>query len=112
MKFLHRVKVIFMSDSLRKYQDISVNLTLDNRTIYLDNLHDEDFLDLYILKSYNEEVYSNFINFIFSENWDILKIVEDPLTWQSDRLFKIRELANRNKKEKLEKFEVNDDKRV
>ncbi len=43
MKFLHRVKVIFMSDSLRKYQDISVNLTLDNRTIYLDNLHDEDF---------------------------------------------------------------------
>jgi len=109
MKFLHRVKVIFMSDSLRKYQDISVNLTLDNRTIYLDNLHDEDFLDLYILKSYNEEVYSKFINFIFSENWDILKIVEDPLTWQSDRLFKIRELANRNKKEKLEKFEVNDD---
>lgn len=109
MKFLHRVKVIFMSDSLRRYQDISINLTLDNKTIYLDNLNDEDFLDLYILKSYNEEVYSNFVNFIFSENWDVLKIVEDPLTWQSDKLFNIREAANKNKKEKLDKFEVNDD---
>ncbi|BAK80932.1 helicase [Candidatus Arthromitus sp. SFB-rat-Yit] len=98
-----------MSDSLKRYQDVSINFSLDNKTIYLDNIYNEDFLDLYVLKSYNEDIYSNFINFIFSDSIEVLKIIEDPLTWQSDKLFKIKEEVNKIKKDKLSKFEESHD---
>ena len=35
-----------MNDNLKKYQDILINLTLENKTIYLDEIDKNKFLDL------------------------------------------------------------------
>ena len=43
-----------MNDNLKKYQDILINLTLENKTIYLDEIDKNKFFDLYNLKKFNE----------------------------------------------------------
>ena len=52
--YLNKLKVILMNDNLKKYQDILINLTLENKTIYLDEIDKNKFFDLYNLKKFNE----------------------------------------------------------
>ena len=98
-----------MNDNLKKYQDILINLTLENKTIYLDEIDKNKFFDLYNLKKFNEELYLNLIDFIFSDKDNILKIVDDPLEWQNVKIEDIKNIVNKEKNEKLEEFENNTD---
>lgn len=97
-----------MNDDLKKYQDILVDLTLENKTICLDDIDRENFFDLYDLSTFNEEVYSSLTDFIFSEKSNILKIIDDPLNWQNTEIQKIKLSADEEKQKSLEEFEERD----
>ena len=94
-----------MNDDLKKYQDILVDLTLENKTICLDDIDRENFFDLYNLNVFNEEIYSGLIDFVFSEKSSILKIIDDPLNWQNTEIRKIKLSADEEKQKSLEEFE-------
>ncbi len=95
-----------MDDSLKKYQEVLINLTLENKTIYLDKIDRNNFLDLHEFKNYNKELYDSFINFVFDEETEKVELISNPLEWQSLEIQRIRE---RSEQEKLYKSNSVDD---
>lgn len=96
-----------MNEILRKYQNMLIDLTLDNKTIYLDDIHKGDYFDFYKIRRYSEDIYRNLINFIFSKD-NIIKVVEDPLYWHIDRIDGIRNKVLRDKEMRINNFVSND----
>lgn len=97
-----------MNDDLKKYQDILVNLTLENKTICLDKIDQKNFFDLYNLNVFNQDVYSNLTDFIFSEKINILKIIDNPLNWENNEIEKIKLSAEKEKEKNIQEFEERD----
>lgn len=94
-----------MNDNFVGYQDALINFTLKNKTIYLDKIYKDEFLDLYNLKKFNDNLCFHFKDFIFSNENNILKIVDDPLEWQNLKIDEIRNLSYREKNDELKKYD-------
>lgn len=94
-----------MNDNFKKYQDVFIDLTLNNKTIFLNGIDKNNFFDLYNLKKFNENIYFNLEEFVFSDKNNFLKIIDEPIEWQNLKINEIKENCFREKSERLQEIE-------